>query len=300
MRIFLTGGTGFIGSRLVRYLIKRGDECVVVTRAGQNRWNSELVDVVRADPAIAGDWQENISGVDAVINLAGERIVDPPRRWTRDRKKQLRNSRIDTTKNVVDGILNASAAPTVFLSSSAIGYYGPRGDDEVDETTGPGDDFLAVLASEWEEAAQPAKPKVPVTLLRTGIVLGTKGGALASLLPPFKAGLGGPWGSGRQWWSWIHIADQIGLTIFLMDKKLNGPFNLTAPNPVTVNEFSSALGKTLRRPDVFRVPEFALKAGLGEAAAALLDLQRVVPRRALEAGYEFKFPQVRAALKDLL
>jgi uncharacterized protein (TIGR01777 family) len=300
MRVFLTGGTGFIGFHLVQALVARGDECVVVSRSAKNPWTTDLVQLVQADPSLAGDWQETLSGVDAVINLAGERIVDPPRRWTAARKKRLRESRVSTTTRIVDGIRKAEQPPSIFLSGSAIGYYGPRGDVLVDESMGPGDDFLALLSQDWEQAALAAEDIVPVTLLRTGIVLGKRQGALASLLPSFKLGLGGPWGSGTQWWSWIHIEDEVGLILLLLDRKLAGAFNLTAPNPVTVNEFAATLGKTLRRPALIRTPAFLLRAGLGEGASALIDLQRVSPKKALERGYQFQFPTLAEALKDLL
>lgn len=299
MRIFLTGGTGFIGFQLVNGLIDRGDTCVVVSRSKENPWKNDLVEIVTADPTNTGDWQDRISGVDAVINLAGARIVDPPRRWTPRRKRQLRESRVLTTQNVVEGIRKAKEPPAVFLSGSAIGFYGPRGDEIVDESSGPGSDFLALLAKEWEEAAKPARELVPVALLRTGIVLGSDGGALASLLPPFKSGLGGPWGSGKQWWSWIHMTDQVGIITMLLDQKLEGPFNLTAPNPVTVKEFAASLGKALHRPAFIPAPAPVLRTALGEAAAALLDLQRVYPKRALEYGYTFRFPELDDALTDL-
>lgn len=299
MRVFLTGGTGFIGARLVQALVERGDECVVLSRSATNPWNNDLVRVVRANPSLPGDWQASLSGVDAVINLAGERIVDPPKRWTSTRKKRLRDSRVSTTANIVEGIREAGTRPSLFLSGSAIGYYGPRGDTLIDESMGRGADFLAELAHDWEQAALAATDIISVALLRTGIVLGRKAGALASLLPSFKFGLGGPWGSGRQWWSWIHIEDEIGLILLLLDRKFDGIFNLTAPNPVTVNEFATTLGTTLRRPALIRTPAFLLRAGLGEGASALLDLQRVIPKRALECGYEFKFPTLEGALADL-
>jgi len=300
MRVLLTGGTGLIGAQLVRALVKRGDDCLVVSRSATNPWNTDLVQIVQADPTLAGQWQELLSDVDTVINLAGERIVDPPRRWTAGRKQRLRESRLSTTKNIVDGIRKAKTPPSLFLSGSAIGYYGPRGDVLVNESMDPGRDFLATLANDWEQAAKAAEDMVPVTLLRTGIVLSATGGALASLLPSFKVGLGGPWGNGKQWWSWIHIADEIGLILMLLDRRLYGPFNITAPQPVTVNEFATALGKVLHRPARIRAPTLLLRAGLGEGASALLDLQRVDPKKALECGYLFLFPTLADALEDLL
>jgi uncharacterized protein (TIGR01777 family) len=207
---------------------------------------------------------------------------------------------VSTTTNIVDAIRQAGTPPSIFLSGSAIGYYGPRGDVLVDESMEPGEDFLASLSRDWEQAALAARDVVPVTLLRTGIVLGGAAGALASLLPSFKLGFGGPWGTGRQWWSWIHIADEVALILMLLDNGLDGAFNLTAPNPVTVNEFAKTLARTLRRPALVRTPGFLLRAALGEGASALLDLQRVSPKRAVAGGYEFRFPTLAEALKDLL
>jgi uncharacterized protein (TIGR01777 family) len=298
--VFLTGGTGFIGRNLVQALIDRGDECVVATRSGKNPWSSERVEVHKADPSKSGDWQARVSGVDAIINLAGERIVDPPRRWTPSRKKQLRSSRVNTTANIVDAIRDAKSTPALLISGSAIGYYGPRGDDDVTESDGPGTDFLASICKEWEDKATAARDVLPVAILRTGIVLGRDGGALDSLLPSFKMGVGGPWGDGRQWWSWIHMDDEIGLILKILDGRLEGAFNLTAPNPVTVDRFAKSLGKALHRPAWLRAPASILRAGLGEGAAALLDLQKVLPARAIEVGYEFRFPKLEPALRNLV
>ncbi len=300
MKVFLTGGTGFIGRHLVDALTARGDECVVVSRSATDTWRRTTVRVVRGDPKEAGDWQRELHGADAVVNLAGEIIVDPPKRWTAARKARLRASRIETTRRVVEAIGRAAAPPRVLLSGSGVGYYGPRGDDVVDERAPPGDDFLARLGVDWEAAAQPATALCRVAYLRTAPVLGLGGGPLRPMLPIFKLGLGGPWGDGRQWWSWIHLADHVGLTLHLLDHDVRGPVNLTAPHPVTVTEFATALGRALHRPAVLRVPGFALRLALGEAATALLDLQRVVPRRALEAGYAFRFSRVEEALEELV
>ncbi len=296
MRVFLTGGTGFIGTHLVRALRQRGDECVVVSRSSKSPWNDPGVRLVTADPTKPGAWQEELGSCDAVVNLAGAKIVDPPHRWTKARKEELRRSRVDTTQLVVEAIGAAGTPPAVLASSSAIGYYGPRGDDVLDEQQPAGRDFLARLAAEWEVAAQRASQKTRVVVLRGGLALGADGGVLASLTPIFKLGLGGPWGDGSEWWSWIHVDDHVRLTLFLMDGSLDGPVNVTAPNPVTVGAFAKALGRELGRPAVARVPEFALRAGLGEAADALLRLQRVVPQRALAAGFEFRYPKVEEAL----
>ena len=300
MRILVTGGTGFIGSHLVGTLADRGDECVVLSRSGRDPWGHSRVRVMRGNPADPGDWQKEVDGVDAVVNLAGERIIDPKRRWTLARKRLLKQSRIESTRNLVGAMRDARHPPRVFLSSSAIGFYGPRGDDILDESEPAGGDFLASLSWEWERAACQAEDITRVTLLRTGLVLGRGGGVLDALLPMFKLGLGGPWGSGDQWLSWIHIADQVGIMLFALDHDIAGPVNLTAPRPATVSDFAATLGRAVRKPAILPAPAFALRMGLGQAATALLDLQRVVPRRALGAGYEFEFPELDKALGDLV
>jgi uncharacterized protein (TIGR01777 family) len=300
MRIFLTGGTGFIGSHFVRALADRGDECVVLSRSGQDPWRHSQVRVIQGDPTDPGDWQREVDGVDAVVNLAGARIIDPKHRWTPARKRLLKDSRIDATENIVAAIRQAKHPPPVLLSSSAIGFYGPRADEILDESESAGGDFLASLSWEWERAARQAQDVTRVTQLRTGLVLGRGGGILDALLPVFKLGLGGPWGSGDQWLSWIHMADQVGIMLFALDHDLGGPVNLTAPRPVTVSEFAATLGRAVRKRAVLPAPAFALRMGLGQAATALLDSQRVVPRRALGAGYKFRYSEVDEALKPLV
>ncbi len=299
MRVFLTGGTGFLGRALVQALVAQGDTCIVVSR-GPPPDAAGPVRFVRADPSRPGPWQEEAAHADAVVNLAGVPIVDPPHRWTPDRKEAIRASRIGTTRNLAEAIGAATEPPRAFLSCSAVGYYGNRGDAELDELAPPGDDFLARLAIDWERAAEAAGGRTRVVRLRTGIVLGRGGGALAPMLPVFRLGLGGPWGDGRGWWSWIHLADWVGLARFLLATELDGPVNLTAPNPLTVNEFAHSLGRALGRPAKVRMPAWALRLGLGEAADALLHLQRVVPRRALDAGYRFAFPTIDEALRDVV
>ena len=300
MKVFLTGGTGFIGRHLVDALTARGDECVVVSRSGTDPWRRAAVRVVRGDPKERGAWQREVDGVDTVVNLAGEPLVEPPQRWTDARKARLRASRVASTARVAEAITGAASPPGVLLSGSAVGYYGPRGDEKLDESATAGDDFLGRLAVAWEAAAKPAESASRVVYLRNGLVLGVDGGALERFLPVFKLGLGGPWGSGEQWWSWIHIADHVGLILHLLDHDVHGPVNLTAPNPVTVNAFAKALGKALHRPAVLRIPAFAVRLALGEAATALLDLQRVVPAKALASGYAFRFPRVEEALEELV
>jgi len=299
MRVFLTGGTGFIGRHVVDALVGQGHECVVVSR-GTRTWNSVAVEVVRGDPTKSGPWQKAVWTADAVVNLVGAPIVDPPHRWTDARKAVIRASRVESTHCVVDAIREASSPPRVLVSGSAIGYYGSRGDRLLDETAPPGNDFLAKLCIEWEEAARAAEDSTRVTVLRTAPVLGRDGGVLQPMLPAFKMGLGGAWGSGDQWWSWIHIADVVGIILVALERDLSGAVNVTAPLPMSVNEFVKTLASVLHRPAVARVPEFALRLALGEAAETLLASLRVAPRRMLDTGYAFQFPELRAALEAVL
>jgi len=300
MQICVVGATGFVGTPLVRELSQRGDTCTVLTRGVIDPWRHKRVEIVTAHLTKPGAWQERVSGCDAVINLAGARIIDPTKRWTADRKKLLRSSRVDLTHNLSLAICEAKDRPSAFLSASAVGYYGSRGDDVVDEDAAPGKDFLGELCVEWEAAAMEAGSDVSVALLRTGMVLGNGGGVLGPLLPLFKTGLGGPWGHGKQWWSWIHLADEVGLILHALDRKVTGPINLTAPKPVSVNEFAEALGSGLRRPSLFRAPEKMLRLALGESASALMASQRVIPKKAVATGYVFRFPSLYDALDDLL
>ncbi len=301
MRVLITGGTGFIGRHLVAALRQRGEHCVVISRSGKNPWDSQpgSVEVVAADPTRAGAWQAAVAQADAVINLAGERIVDPWHRWTPARKQRLIASRVDTTRQVVAAVRAAATKPQVLVSGSAVGYYGPRGDAVLDESAPPGGDFLAQLAVQWEHAAMEAADLTRVVLLRTGLVLARDAPALAPLVPWFQLGLGGSWGDGKGWWSWIHLADLVGLVLWALDHEVRGPLNATAPHPVTVDEFADTLGAVFQRPVWFRMPALGLRLALGEAADALLHLQRVIPAKALAAGYGFQFPALRDALEDL-
>lgn len=300
MKAFLTGGTGFLGRHLVAALLARGAEVVVVSRRTRDPWNDPRVRVTPGDPTRAGPWQAAVAGCDTVFNLAGYPIVEPPHRWTDHRKAVIRESRVETTHRVVEAIRAAQPRPSVLISQSAVGYYGSRGDAPLDETAPPGDDFLARLCAEWEEAARGALGVARVVLLRTAPVLGKGGGVLQPMLTPFRLGVGGPWGRGTQWWPWIHVDDVTGLALFALDQGLTGAVNAVAPSPVTVNEFARALGDVLHRPAVARVPDFVLKLALGEAAAALLASQKVVPARAQSAGYVYRFPELRGALEAVL
>jgi uncharacterized protein (TIGR01777 family) len=305
MRVFVTGGTGLIGTRLIKRLRARGEEVVLLTRrAAAVREKFPDCTIVEGDPMSSGAWCDAQADCDAVINLAGENIFG--KRWSDDFKKVLMDSRVKTTDNVVQALAKnprrADGSPKILINASAIGYYGAHGDEEVNEDTGPGNDILAQICVKWEESAQKAVTLgVRTTLMRIGIVLHREGGALAPLLTPFKLGMGGPVSSGKQWMAWIHYEDVIGLIQFaLYTSTVGGPINATAPNPVTNKAFGTALGKALHRPAFMPLPGFAVKLRFGGVAEVILNGQRVLPKKALALGYSFKFSTIDAALSDIL
>jgi len=246
---------------------------------------------------MSGDWESALAGADGVINLAGEPIAK--KRWTIKQKHQLRLSRIDTTVGLVRAIAKAKQKPKFLLNASAVGYYGPRGDETIGEEAEAGTDFLAALCRDWEnEAMKAEKLGVRVIRLRTGIVLGAGGGALAKMSPPFKFFVGGPLGSGAQWMSWIQLEDEVGLIVHLIENsQASGAVNATAPNPVTMKEFCRTLGQVIGRPSWAPVPAFALRLMLGEMAEMLLTGQRAVPTAAEKFGYRFRYPNLPEALR---
>ena len=279
MRILITGGTGFLGRPLAAALAARGYDVAAVGR----------------DAPIAVD------GTDVIVNLAGENIADG--RWTSGRKEALRQSRIAMTRRLVAGVRSAAHKPATFINGSAIGYYGDTGDQEIDESYPPGSDFLATLCVDWEAEAHAASALgCRVAIVRTGIVLAVDGGALKKLLPPFKLFAGGPIASGRQYMSWIHRDDWIGMMAWMIESpEVSGPMNGTAPEPVTNEEFSKTLASSLGRPSWLRVPRIGLRVLLGEMAdVALVAGQRVLPRRALELGFRFKYERLQDALAACL
>jgi uncharacterized protein len=288
MRVLLTGGTGFIGRALSAALVDRRDEVVVVSRhakAGAVGWDAIEAEVGRAD---------------AVVHLAGEPVAD--RRWTAARLESIRTSRVESTARVARAILKAARKPRVFVSGSAVGYYGMRSDGAVlDETSPPSDDVLAQIVVAWEAAADPARTVTRVVHPRTGVVLERGGGALAKMAPPFEMFVGGPLGSGKQWVSWVHLRDEVRALLFALDHEaLIGPFNVTAPEPVDMDRFAKALGHALHRPSVMRVPAAALRLALGSGLAeVLLTGQRALPRSLLGAGFTFEFPRVDQALEAI-
>ncbi len=282
MKIAIAGSSGMIGNALKAALKEKEHEVVVLRRDSLSAWPSQ------------------VDGTGAVINLAGEPIVG--KRWSEHQKQILRDSRIQTTRAIVDAIKKASSKPQVLINASAIGYYGPRGEEKLGEGARRGDGFLADVCSDWEsEALQACGARVRVVLLRTGVVLDKKGGALAKMLPPFRLGLGGPIGDGRQYMSWIHLEDEIGAILkALEDKSIEGALNLTAPQAVSMKTFSKTLGRVLKRPAVFPVPGFILKTALGEMSEMLLTGQNVYPEKLVKTGYHFKYPSLDTALYAIL
>jgi uncharacterized protein (TIGR01777 family) len=306
MRVFVTGGTGLVGKRLVERLLARGDQPVVLSRRPDEAVQilGKRCSVVGGDPTQAGDWMRTIHDCDAVVHLAGENLLG--RRWNAAYKERLRHSRTQGTKNVAwalrESPRRADGSPKVLASASAIGYYGPRGDEEVDETAPAGSDFLAQLCRDWEQATAAASAAgVRVAHLRTGIVLDARGGPLPAMLLPFRLFAGGPIGAGRHYVSWIHHADETGVILLAIDNpQAEGPINLTAPHPVPNREFARTAGRVLHRPSFLPTPAFALRVAVGEASYVLTTGQRVIPRRALQLGYVFKFPELEGALRELL
>ena len=305
MRVLVTGGTGLVGRLLVKKLCDRGDHVVLLSRRPDvaRQQASASCTVVGGDPAVPGLWTDAVAECDAIVNLAGEGIFN--RRWSPEFKDLIRTSRLRSTDNVVAALARAKTAQLpgkTLINASAVGIYGPHGDEVLTEEALPGNDFLAGVCMEWERAAQAASAHgARVVLLRTGIVLDQHGGALAQMLTPFKMFVGGKVGSGRQWMSWIHNEDEVGLILFALDRaEIVGPLNAVAPNPVTNREFASVLGKVLGRPSFFPTPAFMLKLMLGQAAEIVTAGQRVVPKKALDAGYTFKFTNVESALRALL
>lgn len=300
----MTGATGLIGSALVAALTGRGDTVVALTRDASKLSSSlrpEFDAVTWPLPDQTPPPPSAIAGADAVVHLLGEPISQ---RWTPAVKERIRSSRVATTRNLVATLraIDAGERPKVLVSQSATGYYGPRGDEELPETAAAGDDFLAGVVKDWEAEAQAAAPDgVRVVCTRTGVVLAPKGGALAKMLPPFRLGLGGPVGSGRQYLPWVHLEDVVGAVLYCLDNAAaSGPVNLTAPAPATNREFSRALGRALHRPAVMPVPALALKLLYGEMSTIILTGQRAIPARLGELGYEFRQPDLEHALADVV
>lgn len=305
MNVAITGATGFVGRALVQRLSARGDRLVLLTRdrvRAARCFPAEAfpeVSIVGYQPTVAGDWQAAIAGCDAVVNLAGAGIADG--RWTEARKQEILDSRQGGTRRIVEAIAAANPRPSVLINSSAIGFYGASDTATFTETSSAGKGFLAEVCQSWESEAQAVTVHgTRLAIFRTGIVLGD-GGALGKMLPAFRAFAGGPLGSGQQWFSWIHLADLVALIERAIDDaSFSGTYNATAPNPVRMQELCQVLGDLLQRPSWLPVPAFALDLLLGEAAQVVLEGQRVLPDRAQQAGFEFRYPLLRPALEAIV
>jgi NAD dependent epimerase/dehydratase family enzyme len=276
MRVVVTGGTGFIGSKLCARLVAKGHDVIALTRDA-SRSRDHVHPRVRVASWTAGAaWEGFVDGAGALVNLAGETLSQ---RWTRSAKERIAKSRVDATARLREAVAKAGAKPEVLVNASAVGFYGPHGDDVLDESA----------------------PGVRVATLRTGLVLGEGGGALARLLPSFRAFVGGPPGTGKQWVSWIHMEDLLSLYVLALENRaVSGPLNATAPNPVTMRAFAKALGRALHRPSFMPVPAAALRLALGEMSSVVLEGQRVVPKAALGLGFTFQFSEILPALRDVV
>lgn len=308
MRIIITGGTGLIGQALAAKLIVDRPELDVIIlsrstnleRRATETTSASNMRLVQWDAQTTQGWGHLVDGAEAIINLAGANVADA--RWTSTRKNIILESRLNAGKAILQALEQAQNKPSVLLQSSAIGYYGACGDEEITEDSKPGQDFLAHVCLAWESITPSVENMgIRTPILRTGVVLSRDGGALAKMLPAFKFFAGGPLGNGKQWFPWIHLADEIAAIQFLLTHETaTGPFNLTAPNPVTNAEFSRVLGRVLKRPTFMPVPQLALQLALGELSEALLTGQRAVPKRLLASGFQFSYPEMEMALKNLL
>jgi uncharacterized protein (TIGR01777 family) len=298
MKVFLTGGTGFVGTNLSRHLAAAGHVVTILTRKESPPAPKDNIRFITGDPKQEGPWMAEVPQHDWVINMAGTSIFG---RWNEQYKKELYDSRLLTTRNVVQA-LAAGDRHQLFCSTSAMGYYGPRSDEELTEASPPGDDFLATLSRDWVAEAMKARDLgVRTVITRYGIVLGKNGGMLGQLVPLFKSFVGGPVGSGEQWISWIHQEDLARAYLFLPEHPdLSGPVNFTSPNPVKNRDFAQALGKALGRPSFMTAPAFMIRLVLGELGDVILTGQRMLPQRLLEAGFQFLYPTIDATLKNLL
>lgn len=299
MKILITGATGLIGRSVCRSLINEGHQVAVLSRRPPAAIGLAGVNSFHWEPAAESPPVEAWEGVEAVIHLAGEPVAA---RWTEEQKRRIRDSRVKGSRNLVAGLLATPHRPKVLISASAVGFYGDRGDEILNESSDPGSGFLSEVCLNWEaEAARARESGVRVAFVRTGVALSPSGGALEKMLLPFKLGLGGRLGGGRQWFPWIHIEDIAGIFLHaLMSPAVDGPINGVAPGIVTNEEFTRELAAALNRPVFFPVPEFALNVLLGEMAEIVTASQRVVPQVALDTGYRFKHPNLRPALESLL
>ncbi len=308
MKLLLTGCTGFIGRELIPLLIKEGHSLTVISRQSKVKLkalaNDQRINVIKMNPAESSSWdkeeiQNSLKSCEGVINLAGEPIAE--KRWTTDHCKEITNSRIETTKNLVESLRNLRKPPKVLINASAIGFYGSHPHTQFTEENNQGDDFLANLCKEWESLAKNKPRATRLLIVRIGIVLAKDGGALGKMLPIFRAGLGGPIGDGKQWMSWIHRTDLCNLiNESVKNSAWSGVVNGVAPNPIRMNEFSNSLGQALGRPSLLAVPGPILKLILGDGARVVLEGQNVQPQRLNKLKFKFSFPTINAAFKTIL
>ncbi|MFW6063507.1 MAG: TIGR01777 family oxidoreductase [Chloroflexota bacterium] len=306
MRVILTGGSGLIGRALTDLLIGDGHEVIILSRSPGRL--TDLPQGVRAvgwDSRSADGWGHLADGATAIVNLAAENLAGDgffPSRWTPERKRRIRQSRLDAGRAVVQAVEQVENKPEVLVQASAIGYYGTHKDKVISEEHPAGDDFLAQLCVEWEESTAAVEEMgVRRAIARTGLVLSAEDGSLPRVLLPYKLFVGGPFGDGQQWWSWIHLQDEARAIRFLIDREAaRGPFNLTTPNPLTNDQFGRTLARVLGRPHYFPVPGFLMRALFGEVSMVVLEGQRVIPQRLQEMGFEFNYEQLQPALQDVL
>ncbi len=308
MKLLLTGCTGFIGRELIPLLIKEGHSLTVISRQSKEKLktivNYQNINFIQMNPSESSSWdkeeiQNSLKSCEGVINLAGEPIAE--KRWTTDHCKEIRNSRIETTKNLINNLRNLRKPPKVLINASAIGFYGSNPQTEFTEENIQGDDFLANLCKEWESRAKNKPRPTRLLIVRIGIVLAKDGGALGKMLPIFRAGLGGPIGDGKQWMSWIHRTDLCNLiNESVKNSAWSGVVNGVAPNPVRMSEFSNSLGQVLGRPSLLAVPGTILKLILGDGARVVLEGQNVQPQRLNKLKFKFNFPMINEAFKSIL
>jgi uncharacterized protein (TIGR01777 family) len=298
MKILIIGASGFVGSRLTQDLLESGNAVTGVARSAPKTATTHPNHrFIAADTTRPAEWMKALAAADAVVNLAGRSIFQ---RWTDTTKQEMRDSRILTTRHVVQGL--PAGKPVVLVSASGVGYYGNRGDDVLTEDTPAGDDFLARLSVDWEREALAASAKgARVVLARLGVVLGKGGGAMSRMIPAFKFFVGGPIGSGRQWFPWIHLQDLSAAILFLLERpEISGPVNLCAPDPVTNRDLAAALGRALHRPACMPAPAFMVRMALGEFAAVLLGSQRAVPKKLLQHHFSFRHPDILSAVQAVV
>ena len=298
MKIIITGGSGFVGSNLATCLLERGHQIIAIGRSEpRHQSDRENYRFITADTTGKGPWQKELADADAVVNLAGTSIF---RRWTKKYKKQIYDSRILTTRNVVEAL--PSDTNLTLCSASGAGYYGSRGDDILKEDESAGSDFLAGVSKDWEQEAMRASAKgVRVAIMRFGVILGKNGGAMSKLIPPFKMFVGGPLGDGNQWFPWLHLDDLMAAIEFVLDhQEVSGPLNFCGPDPVRNRELAQALGDALGRPSFMPAPAFMIRLVTGEFGDVFLGSQRTLPAKLLNHGFSFKYPEIRGAIEAIV